>query len=108
MESPISTRAAILQVLASESCYGSAIMERVHLATESMLELHSGSVYPALTSLEDEGLIRRRKVVGSTNGHGRACFYELTRKGRQVAGEHRQIVEAVFFKVLEASDVRET
>ena len=72
-------------------------MERVQTVTASRLELHSGSVYPALTSLEDEGLIRRRKMIGPSNGHGRACFYELTRKGRQVAGEHRQIVEAVFF-----------
>lgn len=100
VESPISTRTAILQALAVESGYGSEIMGRLHESTQHKLVLHSGSVYPALRALEDEGFIKQRKVVGQGGegeGHGRACFFELTRKGRQVVLEHRQIVLAVFF-----------
>jgi DNA-binding PadR family transcriptional regulator len=60
--------------------------------------MHSGSVYPALRALEAEGLIKERKIVGEDgDGHGRACFFELTRKGRQLALEHRQIALAIFF-----------
>lgn len=97
MESPISTRAAILQVLAVECCYGSAIMERAAEVTGDKLELHSGSVYPALVSLEEEGLIRRKEMSEESEGHSRVCFYELTRKGRHVVRQHRKIVDAVFF-----------
>lgn len=93
MESPISTRAVILQALCAEPSYGLAIMTRTTEATDGGLVIQSGSLYPALVSLEKEGLIVKKKKVDS----GRACFYELTRKGRQLAREHRFIALRVFF-----------
>ena len=97
VEAPISTKAAILAALAEESGYGSAIMDRVAGDTEGKMTLHSGSVYPALVSLEREGFIRKRKdlTAGSTVAN-RACYYELTKKGRDLVEEHRRIAMAVF------------
>jgi len=100
VESPISTRAAILQILSVEPSYGSAIMEKVVEITESRFVIQSGSLYPALMSMEKDGLIVKKRKIVSKSGDadaGRACFYELTRKGRQLAREHRLIALRVFF-----------
>jgi DNA-binding PadR family transcriptional regulator len=100
MESPISTRAAILQALAVESCHGSAVISRMQEQTDDKLVLHSGSLYPALVGLENEGLIKKRRVVDSDDskvGRPPTAYYELTRKGREIVHEHRTIVLAVFF-----------
>lgn len=93
MESPISTKSAILQVLSKESACGADIMEAVLDETSGKLKLHSGSVYPALSALEDDGMIARRKIEGDS----RASYYELTKKGREVAKHHRVVISQVFF-----------
>jgi PadR family transcriptional regulator PadR len=95
VDSPISTKAAILAALARDSCYGSDIMDRMKSQTDGALMLHSGSVYPALVALEKEGLIKARPDLN--RGSSRACFYELTKKGREAAQGHQSIVATVFF-----------
>lgn len=91
MDSPLSTKAVILSALYDESGYGSDIIDRISRKTQERLRLHEGSVYPALYKLEDDGLIRRRKV----SGHGKACFFELTRKGRDLARDWVEIIKLV-------------
>lgn len=59
--------------------------------------LHSGSIYPALMALEEDGLIRRKRG----NGDSRSLIYELTRKGREVEVLHRMIVANVYFRTNE-------
>lgn len=74
-------------------------MDRVEGLTAGNMSLHSGSVYPALVALEREGLIRKRKDMEGmvSRTASRACFYELTKKGREVVEQHRHIAMAVFF-----------
>lgn len=92
--SPLTTRAVLLQALFKESGYGSEIIERVKALTGSAVVLHSGSVYPAFLALEKSGLIRKR-VMKLSQEIGRACFYELTRKGRHAAMRDRETIRLV-------------
>jgi DNA-binding PadR family transcriptional regulator len=94
MESPLSTRAVLLQALDEASGYGSEIMARVKLKTGGQLVLHSGSVYPALHSMAEEGLIKRRKI--KIEADVRTYLYELTNEGRKIAAEHRMLARIVF------------
>lgn len=91
VDTPISTRAALIQALANESGYGLEIIERVVKATG--MRLHQGSVYPALVSLEEDGYIRRSRAREAS---GRACCYEITRKGSRLAEEQRSLAARVF------------
>lgn len=98
MDLPISTRAALLQALSVKSGYGLEIITRIR--KEVGVILGQGSVYPTLTSLEKDGLVRRLKTLTSKpvkNGKSsRACIYELTRLGRRAVEQQRQIVMKVF------------
>ena len=89
LESPLSTRAVLLQVLSIGPGYGSELMDRALVKFE--VRLSAGSVYPCLTDLEDEGWIRRKR-----RKHARGCIYELTRRGEEGADGHRKLVARVF------------
>lgn len=93
MESPFSTKAVILQALLEGAGYGSAVMVKVGELTKDKIALHSGSVYPALRALENEGLIAKKQGSGEI---GRACVYYLTLKGRGIAKEHRSLAKLIF------------
>jgi DNA-binding PadR family transcriptional regulator len=64
-------RAAVLALLAEEPRNGYQIMQQIEERSQGAWRPSSGSVYPILQQLEDEGL-------ASTNGR----TYELTEKGR--------------------------
>lgn len=73
--------------------YGSDMIE--WLRDTHGLVFSSGSVYPALSGLVDDGLIKVRKIVSVSNGR-HPQFYELTARGRRLAEEHREIVKGLF------------
>jgi DNA-binding PadR family transcriptional regulator len=78
-------RAAVLLLLESEPRNGYALMQEIEERSEGAWRPSPGSMYPALSQLEDEGLIRVREGAG---GSGRA--YELTDEGRAHVDEHRE------------------
>ncbi len=90
MDSPLSTKAILLQVLAAGPGYGSELMGRAQERFE--MKLSAGSVYPCLSDLEDDGCIRRRRVTTVT----RACYFELTKRGQDLAEEQRKVVAKVY------------
>jgi DNA-binding PadR family transcriptional regulator len=75
-------RAAILLLLAEEPRNGYALMQEVEQRTDGIWRPSPGSVYPALSLLEDEGYVRVRE-----GGSGRV--FELTDTGRAHVEEHR-------------------
>lgn len=101
-QSPLTTKAVLLQVLLRGPAYGKEIMERVKSMTKSDLRLHAGSVYPAFESLARSGLVRKLRVANTGNGHsagGRpVCVYALTKKGRARAERERDVVRKIFRK----------
>ena len=71
----------ILNTLARESMHGYGIVQRIHEASEDLLKVEDGSLYPALYRMEERGLIKSE--WGQSENNRRAKFYTLTRTGRK-------------------------
>jgi DNA-binding PadR family transcriptional regulator len=76
-------RLAILSLLADEPRNGYQIIQEINERTGGLWRVSSGSVYPAISQLEDEGLIE------PTDGGGRKLF-ALTESGRQYAEQNAE------------------
>jgi DNA-binding PadR family transcriptional regulator len=76
-------RAAILVLLGEEPRNGYGLMQEIEQRSQGAWRPSPGSVYPALSQLEDEGLVR------STESEGRKQF-ELTDQGRTYVEERRE------------------
>jgi DNA-binding PadR family transcriptional regulator len=75
-------RAAILDLLAEgEPTNGYQIIQEISERTQGVWRPSAGSVYPALSQLEDEGLI-------APEGEGRRKLYNLTDEGRAYVEQH--------------------
>jgi len=76
----------ILRTLVSGPSHGHAIAKHIQRTSEDVLQVETGSLYPALHRLEAQGWISAEWEL-SDKGK-RAKFYSLTRKGRkQLAAE---------------------
>ena len=76
----------ILRTLSLGPLHGWGISKRIQQISREVLQVHQGSLYPALYRLEDRGWISAKWGV-SPEGR-RAKFYTLTAAGRkQVATE---------------------
>lgn len=90
MDTPVSARTAILMSLMGGRGFGLEIIERVRERTSGRICLNEGSVYPALKSLEREGLLRGFDGAPLPERGGRPRrYYELTGEGLEVAREQR-------------------
>jgi PadR family transcriptional regulator, regulatory protein PadR len=78
----------ILTTLAREPNHGFGITLHIQNASEGMLQVEEGSLYPALHRLERAKLIRGEWKV-TENGR-RARYYRLTTKGSKRLTEVRQ------------------
>lgn len=77
----------ILKTLAqTKSLHGYGIALYIQRASDELLEVEEGSLYPALHRMEQHGWISSEWVVSENNR--RARYYKLTAAGR------RQLVEA--------------
>lgn len=87
----------ILTHLARGPEHGFGIAERVRRASDQVLRIEEGSLYPALQRLEAQGLISSKWGISPNNR--RARYYELTPRGRrQIAVEvsnWRRLVQAI-------------
>ena len=76
----------ILRTLSLGALHGWGISKRIQQISREVLQVHQGSLYPALYRLEDRGWISAKWGV-SPEGR-RAKFYTLTAAGRkQLAAE---------------------
>jgi len=78
----------VLRTLASGPRHGYGILLQIHEASNNLLRIEEGSLYPALHRLETSGLLEAEWTVSDNNR--RAKYYGLTAKGRrQLAQEER-------------------
>jgi PadR family transcriptional regulator, regulatory protein PadR len=77
----------ILRTLIAGPTHGHAIAKHIQRTSEDLLQVETGSLYPALHRLEAKGWI---KATWELSDKGkRARFYHLTASGRkQLAREH--------------------
>ena len=71
----------ILKTLLVEPRHGWGISKRIREMSEEALQVHQGSLYPALYRLEDRGWVTSEWGL-SPEGR-RAKFYSLTAEGRR-------------------------
>jgi transcriptional regulator len=77
----------ILRTLRFGPSHGHAIAKHIQRTSEDLLQVETGSLYPALHRLEARGLIEA-SWQQSDRGK-RARYYRLTRRGRtELAAEH--------------------
>ena len=71
----------ILNTLADGRCHGYAIARAIEQATDDVVQVEEGSLYPALYRLERKGVIEAE--WGTSELNRRAKFYRLTPRGRK-------------------------
>lgn len=94
----------ILKTLAGGRLHGYEIVQRISQASEDVLNVEEGSLYPALYRMEEQGWIEAD--WGASENNRRAKYYKLTRAGRkQLAAEtaHWERVSGAIAKVLQAA-----
>jgi len=87
----------ILKALALESMHGWAISERLQQISREALQVHQGSLYPALHRLERRGWVKAHWATSENNR--RAKYYKLTLRGQKqlevVTADWRKLTSAV-------------
>jgi PadR family transcriptional regulator, regulatory protein PadR len=90
----------LLAVLADVPGHGYELSQRLTQHSGGVLDIHEGSLYPALHRLERAGLV----ASAWSSGEGRRRrIYRLTAKGRRAASESREewrVFSAVVDRVL--------
>jgi len=71
----------ILRTLLAGSAHGHAIAKHIQRTSEDLLQVETGSLYPALYRLEAKGWIAA--TWEASDKGKRARFYRLTRSGRK-------------------------
>ncbi len=70
----------ILKALVAGPTHGYGVARWVEMATDDVLRIEEGSLYPALRRLEDRGLVSSE--WGLSENNRRARFYTITSAGR--------------------------
>src|ERR1043165_1544212 len=70
----------ILRTLMAGPMHGHAIAKHIQRTSENLLQVETGSLYPALYRLEAKGWIVASRELADTGK--RARFYTITREGR--------------------------
>jgi DNA-binding PadR family transcriptional regulator len=96
MIGPLTTRAALLQVLRQAPGYGSDLIRRYERASAGRVRLAPARVYPVLKELQTAGLVKAVRLAPKGRRGGRArIYYDLTREGLDVSTRERGILLAL-------------
>jgi DNA-binding PadR family transcriptional regulator len=82
-------RSAVLALVAEQPRHGYEIIQEIGERTGGVWRPSPGSIYPTVSQLEDEGLVRTEKVEGRRVIH-------LTEAGARYVEEHRAELDAVW------------
>jgi PadR family transcriptional regulator, regulatory protein PadR len=87
----------ILQTLIPGAAHGHTIARVIEHASEDVLQVEQGSLYPALHRLADRGWVS--SYWGASENNRKAKYYRLTAKGRkqlhEETGRWQQLVAAI-------------
>ncbi|MGH3899142.1 MAG: PadR family transcriptional regulator [Pseudonocardiaceae bacterium] len=85
-------RTAVLALLAEQPMHGYQIIQEIGERSGGSWRASPGSVYPTVSQLADEGLVRTEKADGRSVVH-------LTEEGRRHTEQHREVLDAVWSTV---------
>jgi PadR family transcriptional regulator PadR len=83
----------ILKTLSRGEMHGYAIAQFIQSASDEVLKVEEGALYPALHRLEVRGLLRSE--WGASDNNRRAKFYRLTAIGRRALENEAELWERV-------------
>jgi DNA-binding PadR family transcriptional regulator len=96
MDSPVTTRAALLLALREGPGYGLDLIRRVVELTRGRVRLSEARVYPSLKALEKEGLARVSIMAPKGRRGARSrTYYDLTVAGVEASNECREALRAL-------------
>lgn len=75
----------VLRLLKQRPMHGYALVQRIQQASNNLLQVEEGSLYPALQRLLKDGLVEAEWGVSSTNR--RVRIYKITRAGAKQLGQ---------------------
>jgi PadR family transcriptional regulator len=78
----------ILKTLSRSAMHGYSIAQSIQEASEAVLAVEEGALYPALHRLEVRGLLK--SDWGTSENNRRAKFYRLTALGRRELQRERE------------------
>jgi len=84
-------RSAILTLLADQAMNGYQIMQAIEQRSQGAWKPSSGSIYPTLQQLEDEGLVETEEAKPGQQG---SKSYKLSAKGKRYVDDNRDELEA--------------
>ena len=84
----------VLRLLKLEPMHGYALVQRIQQASQNLLQVEEGSLYPALQRLLKEGLVRAEWGVSATNR--RVRIYRLTPAGAKHLTQQVSSFERMF------------
>ena len=85
-------RYVILELLKDKPKHGYEVMKDLEERCHGCYQPSPGTVYPTLQWLEDEGLVRVRRLDGKK-------VYEITDEGREFLAGHRDEIDDIFERV---------
>ena len=83
----------ILRTLTIDRMHGYAIAQHIARASQDVLKVEKGSLYPALERLQRNGWVTSK--WGETSTGRRARYYTITASGRRMLGEEISAYEQV-------------
>jgi PadR family transcriptional regulator, regulatory protein PadR len=83
----------ILKTLLPGPTHGHTIAHVIEHASDEVLQVEHGSLYPALHRLEDQGLLV--SFWGTSENNRKAKYYRITSQGRKHLGQERRRWEAL-------------
>lgn len=84
-------RSAIPSLLSNEPLNGYQMMQAIEQRSQGAWRPSSGSIYPTLQLLEDEGLVQ---VDAASGDQGSSRTYKLTAKGKRYVEDRREELDA--------------
>ena len=94
----------VLRILATRPMHGWGVMQRIRHLTEDVFQVTTGSLFPALRRLEENGWLSGYWDVSENNRKAR--YYAITKAGhKQLAREkqHWKSITAAVEKVMEGA-----
>lgn len=83
-----SLRPIILSILREGESYGYELIQRIHHLSDGRMEWTTGTLYPFLHGLENEGLVASRWQKGENAP--RRKYYRLTKRGEAALAAQRE------------------
>ena len=78
----------VLRILATQPMHGWGVMQRIRYLTEDVFQVTTGSLFPALRRLEENGWASG--YSGLSENNRKARYYKITNAGRKQLARERQ------------------